>query len=77
MGVGGRGCRTGPDQQGVTPTSSTHRLLGLLLGGAGLLGLLDHGVKREAEPGHAGQVTDVDVKLQPLLPHGLRTYAHL
>lgn len=55
----------------------TYSFLGLLLGGTSLLGLLDDGVEGEAEPGHAGQVTDVDVEVQPLLPHRLRAHVHL
>lgn len=74
----GPGVASGSRRPGPSlPASPTHRLLGLLLGGASLLGLLDHGVKCKAETGHARQVADVDVELQPLFPHGLRAHAHL
>lgn len=54
----------------------TYSFLGLLLGGACLLRLLDDSIEGKTEPCHAGKITDVDIKIQPLLPHRLRAHVH-
>ena len=57
-------------------TGFTYSFLGLLLGGTCLLGLLDDSIEGKAEPRHTGKITDVNIEVQPLLPHWLRAHVH-
>lgn len=65
------------DPKSTASHRHTHRLLVLLLGAAGLLGLLNDGVERETQAAHARQVRHVYVKLHLLVPERLGAHGDL